>query len=51
MRMVVDAQLGDADALMPMLMPMRELNGNFDADARILCAHRMRISTVPSASW
>ena len=37
MRSVVDAQFCDADALMPMLMPMRELNGNFDADAHFYC--------------
>ena len=42
MRTVADAQLADADALMLMPMPMRELNGNFHADA-----HSVRISTVP----
>jgi hypothetical protein len=31
-----------------MLILMCELNGYFDADPRIFCAHRMGISTVPS---
>ena len=44
MRLCVDAYFAAAGALLLMPMPMRELNANFDADARILCEHRMRIS-------
>jgi hypothetical protein len=43
MRAVADAYFSAAAAS----LLMRELKGNFDADARIFCAHRMRISTVP----
>ena len=49
MRVVADVYFSAAAASLLMLMLMRKLNGNFDADARIFCAHRMRISTVPPA--
>jgi hypothetical protein len=38
MRVVADAYFSAAAAS----LLMRELNGNFDADARIFCAHRKR---------